>query len=337
MPWVCFLQPRNTDVNAQMAEHRDLKLDGRELDPSTTIWRYVKLSTLIYLLKKQRTFIPKLATLQKNDPFEGRLSIYEGHQEAMCLNGELRRAVSWLRRTKADGGTLADLEMKPGRQPRLAQVWMRELTRRRAVWCWHESKDECMGQWRIYGKEAGVAIRSDVESVLRVLSGEGKNRDVAFGRVFYLPANQPSDLRESARDLARNPIFVKNCIYAHEKEVRFVLPDGPWEHPGYPIQTKPCSFVKEVVLSPLFMPSEGFALKEVIESLLKDLVPTGDEPPKVRLSGALDFDAPEGRTEPGLAEVILDDLADKWLANKPWEGSAEENDVPSIVKLFPES
>lgn len=318
-----------------MAEHRDLKLNGRELDPSTTIWRYVKLSTLIYLLKEQRTFIPKLATLQKDDPFEGRLSIYEGHQEAMCLNGELRRDGPWLRRTKAEGGTLADWEVKPGGQPRLVQVWMRELARRRVVWCWHESKDECMGQWRIYGKEAGVAIRSDVGSVLGVLNGHGKSRDVAFGRVFYLPANQPSDLGESARDLARNPIFVKNCVYAHEKEVRFVLPDGPWEHPGYPIHTKPCSFVKEVVLSPFFLPSEGFALKVVIESLLKDLVPTDDETPKVRLSGALNFDAPEGLTEPGLYEAVSKDTADKWIANEPWEGSTEENNMPSILDLFP--
>lgn len=319
-----------------MTEHRDLKLDGRELDPSTAIWRYVKVSTLIYLLKEQRSFMPKLSTLQKDDPFEGRLRIYEGRQEAMCLNGDLRRHAKWLQRTKAEGGTLADWETKQGMQPQLAQVWMRELARRRVVWCWHESEGECMGQWRIYGKEAGVAIRSDVGSVLRVLSGDGKSRDVAFGRVFYLPANQPFDLGESARDLARNPIFVKNCVYAHEKEVRFVLPDGPWEHPGYPIHTKPCSFVKEVVLSPFFLPSEGFALKEVIESLLKDLVPKDDEPPKVRLSGALNFDAPQGLIEPGLNEAVSKNTADKWIANEPWEGSTKENDAPSILKLFPE-
>lgn len=330
-----FLQLRNPDLGARMPEHRDLKLDGGELDPSTTIWRYVKLSTLIYLLKEQRSFIPKLSTLQKDDPFEGRLRIYEGHHEAMCLNGELRKHAERLQRTKAEGGTLADWEVKQGMQPQLAQVWMRELARRRVVWCWHESESECMGQWRIYGKEAGVAIRSDVGSVLQVLNDTGKNRDVAYGRVRYLPPNRPCDLGDSAKDVAWNPIFVKSVVFSHEKEVRFVLPDGPWEHFGYPIHTKPCSFVKEIVLSPFFLPSEGFAFKVVIESLLRDLIPVDDEPPKVRLSGALNVDAPEGRTEPDLAEGFLEDLADKWIANELGEGSTEKDNVPSILRLFP--
>jgi hypothetical protein len=321
-----------------MVKQHDLKLDGRELALSTPIWRYIKLSTLIYLLKEQRSFIPKLTTLQKDDPFEGRQSIYAGHQDFACLGAKLRKETLWLLRTKADGGTLANWEMQQGMQPSLAQIWMRELARRRVVWCWHESESECMGQWRIYGKEAGVAIRSDVGSVLRLLNGEGNNRDIAYGRIRYLVPNQPLDIEEpSAKEMAWNPIFIKNTVFAHEKEVRFVLPDGPWDYPGYPIHTQPNEFVKKIILSPFFISSEGLALKAVIESLLKLILPVGGELPEVKLSGALNIDNPEGQTERSLKEVVLESSADDWIASKPCKGLDEENNAPAILDLFPNS
>lgn len=316
-----------------MATKRDLKLDDRDLDPSSQIWRYIKLSTLIYLLTKKRSFIPKLTTLQHGDPFEGRMRIWDFFQDHTGLKAKLKTHKDWLRRTKSNGGTLADWEV--GLQTDIVEIWMRELARRRVVWCWHESEHECMGQWRIYGKEAGVAIRSNVESVLRVLSGDGKNRDVSYGRVRYLFPSQPLDvLKPSTQHLAWNPIFIKNKVFEHEKEVRFVLSDTKNDFEGYPMKTDPADFVKEVIVSPFLLPSEATAVKGLIDSLMKPLLPTGS-PSIVKISGALSPGAPEGRTVASWDEDILKEVADARCAHNASNASGDEGAISSIFSLFP--
>ena len=316
-----------------MATQRDLKLDDRDLDPSRHIWRYIKLSTLIYLLTKKRSFIPKLTTLQHGDPFEGRMRIWDFFQDHTGLKAKLKTHKDWLRRTKSNGGTLADWEV--GLQTDIVEIWMRELARRRVVWCWHESEHECMGQWRIYGKEAGVAIRSDVESVLRVLSGDGKNRDVAYGRVCYLFPSQPLDvLKPSTQYLAWNPIFIKNKVFGHEKEVRFVLSDSENDVEGYSIKTNPADFVKEVIVSPFLLPSEATAVKGLIDSLMEPLLPS-DSPSIVKISGALSPSTPDGRAAESWDEAKLEKAADAWFENNSSESLAGTQVIPSILSLFP--
>lgn len=215
-----------------------LALDGEPLAETAPLWRYIKLSTLLYLLKSKRSFLPKLGTLQQGDPFEGKFYSDSLHARLDLIGEEKEKLEQWLRRE--DGETKA-WEKNRSKKPKtlerpsyLPEPWelrLRELMKRRLVWCWYQSECECMAQWRIYG-EFGVAIRSDVASVKSVLQPKGDRGKTAmvYGRVHYLSPNQePSpDLQER---LAKHPYFIKHAAFAHEKEVRFVLEDDDPELP----------------------------------------------------------------------------------------------------------
>ncbi len=158
------------------AKSLDLKLNG-VLPLEAPIWRYIKLSTLLYLLTEERSFIPKLALLRQDDINEGRSSFQTPSFRAVLERQQaLASSKEWLLRP---GGKDPSWRRNSRLEPNLVQCWHDELADRRCVWCWHESEQECMAQWRIYARE-GVAIRSDVQSVLKCLSSVG---DVAYGRL----------------------------------------------------------------------------------------------------------------------------------------------------------
>ncbi len=263
-----------------MKQHFDMQANGRPLEPNAPLWRYMKLTTLLYMLTKERVFIPRLSNLQNGDKFEGKVDLQNGQQTKTKRDLELKKCDHWLRRAKKDGGTTESWEKSP--RPSLSDLWLRELARRRLVWCWHHSQNESMAQWVIYGREAGVAIRSDVESVLRTFG----SANVVFGEVQYVHPGQFPE--EASPDLAWHPYFLKHGAFAHEQEVRFVLEDDMDWPSGRHVKIDPKTLIKEVVISPLLLPSEATAVMDVVRQL-------GIE--KVKVSGGQDVSSPQGRPD----------------------------------------
>ncbi len=295
---------------------QDLVLDNEPLSDDAKIWRYIKLSTLVYLLKGKRSFLPKLEALRQGDQFEGEMD-FERLQERYL---DLRSAENWLRR---DEGETKSWE-RPDHLPSLGQLRLRELMKRRCVWCWHQSEHECMAQWRIYGRE-GVAIRSDVGSVKKVLmmARNSDGIDFVYGRVCYLqPGQHPPFSREST--IAGHPYFIKHAAFGHEREVRFVLADHDVGYPGRSIQTDPLTLLKEIVISPFYLPSEATALL----SAIRDMLPS-DNLISVRTSGTQDPEYPWGRKGSTFRERYDEPAADQWISeNNP------ESDLPDSMRLF---
>src|SRR5262245_9776836 len=52
----------------QRPEIRDF---SPELSESTSLWRYIGLRTLLYMLESERVFIPSISKLREDDPTEG--------------------------------------------------------------------------------------------------------------------------------------------------------------------------------------------------------------------------------------------------------------------------
>lgn len=300
-----------------MAPHLDIQANGRPLDPGARLWRYMKLSTFLYMLTKERVFIPRLSTLQNEDKFEGQVDLQDGQPTKSKREQALKTWEAWFRRAKDDGGTTEPWEKSSG--PSLSDLWLRELAKRRLVWCWHQSENESMAQWVIYGREAGVAIRSDVESVLRAFG----SANVVFGEVQYVhPGRLPE---EASPDLAWHPYFLKHGSYQHENEVRFVLAEDPeWSEKGRTIKISPGNLIQEIVISPLIQREEATAtLYAVVQLCEKHHIQN------IRISGGKDVYNPHGRSDSTPEERGLDLVNDEWLKN----GSQQSEGEPLILSL----
>lgn len=299
-----------------MKQHFDVQANGRPLEPNAPLWRYMKLTTLLYMLTEKRVFIPKLNTLQKGDKFEGWLDLQNGQPDKMKRHLALKEHEDWFRREK--GGTTESWEKSA--PPELSALWLRELAKRRCVWCWHQSEHESMAQWVIYGREAGVAIRSDAESVLETF----KPADVVYGEVQYVDVGQIPVAASS--HLRWHPYFLKHSSFKHEQEVRFVLMDESDWLDGRVVKVAPETLIKEVVISPLLLPSEATAVLNAVKQLGKKR-----KIENVRISGGQDCHSPHGRTDSTPEERAFEFAADEWLKNGPRNCYGE----PSILKLIP--
>jgi hypothetical protein len=297
-----------------MTQHLDVQANGK-LDSSANLWRYMKLTTLLYMLTEKRVFIPKLSTLQRGDKFEGWLDLQNGQQDKNDRDLALKDDEEWFRREK--GGTTEGWEKSA--PPELSALWLRELTRRRCVWCWHQSEDESMAQWVIYGREAGVAIRSDTKSVLQTF----ESADVVYGEVQYVhPGQLP---REVSTHLPWHPYFLKHGSFRHEQEVRFVLADDPDWPDGRVVKVAPEILIKEVVISPLLLPSEATAVLKAVKQLGEK-----HKIESVRISGGQDVNSPLGRTGSTIEKRAFELAAEDWLKNGPRNHGGE----PRALKLI---
>lgn len=299
-----------------MPTHLDLKANRQPLGLTAPLWRYIKLSTLLYMLKQERVYVPRLSTLQKGENFEGCLDLQDG-QVKCARDQELQQYEAWLRRDRDKGGTTESWEGSPS--PSLSDLWLRELAKRRCIWCWHRSEHESMAQWLIYGKEAGVAICSDAKSILKTF----ETADVVYGNVQYVHPGQFPD--EASPDLPWHPYFLKHGSFEHEREVRFVLEDEADWPAGRPVKVAPGTMIKKIVISPLLPSSEATAVMDVVKQLgqqfgIKD----------VRVSGGQDVSNPQGRSDSTLIERAGELAADQWASDGPRRESGE----PSVLRLM---
>jgi len=273
-------------------------------DISQPIWRYMRLETLLRLLREGRIFLPTLATLKQGDPGEGEI-VRRANLQRSDIN-QLEQNSEWL---VLQATTLEKKQLEGElRGSALREIWLRELAKRRLVWCWHAAKAESMAQWQIYAHK-GVAIRSTPAAVLETLQAAN-----AFPKPFgvrYLADGKQQSLRQGLN----RPFLFKRFSFRFEREVRFVMSCRSLEqHKGVCLPGVSTNFIHEIVVSPFCLADEADAVVETLRVFFQKSAPL----PPIRHS--------EQRTAP-TKSTFLDELLDS-----PDESviDAGEADIPSL-------
>ena len=261
---------------------------GLALGPDEPLWRYMKLSTLVMLLRWQKVFIPTLAGLRRSDKFEAtRLS----EQTRATFDNLSPEEKTWLRaHAKGFQQNQVGEQIPAADENRVMQeIWLREIAPRRLVWCWYAAPIESMAMWHIYGRE-GVAIRTSARRIDTCLFNQfAATEQGIISRIGYYPI--PTE--ESWRLL--RPYLVKEGCYGHECEVRVVLPrigddylelGGKVHDPiqaayvakmneyeqdddnGSLIEMNGRELIDEIRMSPFMPPGESYAIADLIKPLV---------------------------------------------------------------------
>lgn len=240
-----------------------------EQDQNPTLFRYMKLSTLLLLLEG-KAFFPSIASLCKDDPFEGGLFC-----EPEWLMTVIRRRQDsegaldkWLREKANcwEGTSIDSPATDPSFRSRLlSQIFIRELRDRRAAWCWFHNDLESAGMWSVYGHK-GVAVRTSLSALGSSLPS---NRSFQIAGMRYVDRRPCSDHAFDAegkdRSLILRPHLLKAIEYKHENEVRVVakclakcggvlVEDINWR-----------SLIEGIIISPLLPALEAAAVKATLE------------------------------------------------------------------------
>lgn len=270
------------------------------------LWRYMKLSTLFMLLEG-KTFFPSVATLQKGDPLEGdlipdpewlqtRLREACGDDLASLDEWLEQKADDWekklLERNRDQGHVQSDI---------LSKIYIRQLAKRRAVWCWFGEAHESAGMWSIYGS-GGIAVGTRLS---RLISALPQNCRFQVAPITYANRNQPSHPSyfnpEAERNagLVHRPHLIKGLEYQHENEIRITTTCWP-DEPGRLIDgISPTNFIDAVVISPLLPFEEAKAIRTQVERY-----PWVDPKPIIRRSSILGRVAEEQESMARISEMV---------------------------------
>ena len=243
------------------------------LPPNAPLWRYMKFSTCMLLLQGT-AFFPSVATLRAGDPLEGDLVpepewLMTKLHELCALNTNLLEA--WLE-AKADD--VESIFLKHNRDDPalrtkyLSEIYVRELAKRRAVWCWFQSLHESAAMWSLYAN-AGIAIRTSVGDLMDALP---PSIDFQIAPIAYVNRSASSSLRyfnpeaDTNQELIARPHLIKGIEYEHEHEVRITTTCAPDEKGHLVKGIAVANLVKEVVISPLLPFDEAKAVELVIRN-----------------------------------------------------------------------
>ncbi len=240
------------------------------LPDTTPLWRYMKLSTFFMLLQG-RAFFPTVATLQAGDPMEGALVAepeYLLGRLKEILGDKMLKLQHWLQE-RADPVENDFIKNNPGmalfNTHTLARLFVQELAKRRAVWCWFNANNESAAMWSVYAN-AGIGVKTNVAALKQALPG---NLQFSFSRIKYVGRQgqstsyfNPESLEN--QDLIHRPHLVKGIEFAHEQEVRVTTKCQPFEKGTLVRGINSSTLVKEVVISPVLPYEEAKAIESVI-------------------------------------------------------------------------
>lgn len=229
----------------------------------------MKLSTLLLLLEG-KAFFPSIASLCKDDPFEGGLFcepawLMTALRELQDSEGRLDK---WLRERANcwEGASIDSIETSPSlRSQLLSEIYIREVRDRRAAWCWFQDDLESAGMWSVYGNK-GVAVRT---SLISLKSSLPQNRSFQVAQMRYVDRRSSSenafDAEGKDRHFIRRPHLLKAIEYKHENEIR-VIAECPAKCGGVLVdQIGWHSLIEEIVVSPLLPAQEAAAIKAMLE------------------------------------------------------------------------
>lgn len=215
------------------------------------VWRYMRLETLLLLLHRNAVFLPTLAKLTADEPNEGQLPRRAKPTEAET---EQLESISWWLEAKANPPELIEGRGEDRRVRLLRETWLRELSKRRLIWCWHSATEESMAQWQIYAQR-GVAIRSTALAVAQALYHAVESPILALKARYCEPP--------AGENLLTRPYSWKRPSFKHESEVRFVLRSQLIEG-GLVLPDVPTDFIDDIVVSPLCIGDEACAVTDAL-------------------------------------------------------------------------
>jgi hypothetical protein len=259
------------------------KDDGKHwLPDDAVVWRYVPLRVLFFYLDGL-VFIPSIAKLQANDPFEGRF-----HDDIAWFNSafanrygdKANQIDEWMRNELFDDFERDFIEINKNNQagspaPQyLRQHYFNFIYRTRFAWCWFHSHRESAAMWSVYGNQ-GVAIKTDIGKINTVLEKAG--RDFIYGKMTYIDFNDRFDFDPSANDLhvrlLLRPFFLKRKEYESENEVRFVTAAAEREERGGILlkNLPPRDWISAIRLWPGLTNDEEKSLCKTIRKMMPDV------------------------------------------------------------------
>ena len=228
------------------------------------LWRYMDLSRFLCLLHRRALYFCRRDEL--HDPWEGALS----------------------------AGVVGQIRSVVGEDGLSGVAGLYGLVAAQAVLnCWHENDCESVAMWRLYTSgNDGVAMYTTFARLKEALSGSIYSINIA--RVVY--ADHERDMAKEAASASSvealntmGPILQKRRSYAHESEVRAIIPfpDAPaleryaaMENPplgttilvarrerelGLHVPVDPTVLIEGIVLSPNYPPWAIEALQSAID------------------------------------------------------------------------
>lgn len=207
-----------------------------------TLWRYMSLTKLLYLLVEKKLAFPRMDSMAADDPFEGRHSNRTMKELEEAFNS-------------------ADFpQMTPEQRQRFSEMMFADKTAEFFVSCWHEGRYESAALWRLYATTGeGVAVRTTMGDLTSGLQDDGTERTIFIGRVEYIDF----DTDRTALGNVITPFFRKRRSFEHEHEVRLLYwdpmpflpenipPDGIPRPPSVVnIGINPEKVIAEIVVSP---------------------------------------------------------------------------------------
>ena len=168
-------------------------------DPAVSVWRYMDLSKLAWLLTKKKLYFSRLDQLQ--DPFEG---------------SSTRRTLDGIKQFLERSGHQKAWE-------NILNVFRQSRTQM-FVNCWYAGNEESEAMWRLYcSGDHGVAIQTTYNTLIESIRN---NENVSIGRVTYVDYEK----HHFPDSNLFYPVMHKRLAFAHESEVRLVqsnhLPEG---------------------------------------------------------------------------------------------------------------
>jgi len=185
-------------------------------DWRSTVWRYMRLVELLELLQTRSLFFVRLGKLKSDDPYEG------------IMPGSLKRLLAEREQSITSGTpTTSALE---------------HHTKCACVNCWHMKEEESAAMWKLYSPDAGVAIQSNVSTLMNLFMGKG----VKMALVEYI------DFETLELPVLPYPVYYKRKSFDHEKELRLVIlePDTKSSPDGVSVSVDLEKLLKRIYVSP---------------------------------------------------------------------------------------
>lgn len=218
----------------------DVKV-GNSMANVTTVWRYMSLDKLINMLETESIYFSPLSMYIMSDP-------YEGFPPSVTI----RLFASVISKRNSEMGSEINSYIESFHNNPYLQQTMRETIRHvksdlapfssifkkviksTIVNCWHSNKNESEAMWRIYSENGnGIAIKSNVASIVSALKNTDDESKINFGLVNYIDFNDENlTSTDCAIDGELFPPLLKRTSFNHENEARlYITPDINLENP----------------------------------------------------------------------------------------------------------
>jgi hypothetical protein len=201
------------------------------------LWRYLPVIQFARMLQSESLWFSRLEHL--GDPFEGSVS----------------RVSTLMREALVEHLAGGDEAKAEGLRTQMSRT--RELRRAVFVSCWHQSEYESDAMWRLYMRDAGVAIRTDVgtprSQLTRPAATTAAGGDIFVGTVSYL--DYTVNLVPTWNVIG--PALYKRAAFSHESEVRALFmsfrefTDGSPSPDGFDIPIEPSALIGLVRVNPM--------------------------------------------------------------------------------------